>query len=99
MARTIWAVWYGGSSYVSSGDEGKELFPSIRAAVEAFDSRDKYGYGWKQTFVYADRTESFFTPTVDETAEMHLYFGGPDQEYPDRIIRFGPRGGIVVESC
>jgi hypothetical protein len=100
MPRTIWADWHGGGSYVGGGQESREVFPSINAAREAFYSRYRNGYAFRQTFNYADgRTESVLCPAVDETSEIRLYFGGPDQDYPDRVIKFGPRGGIIVERC
>lgn len=39
------------------------------------------------------------TSCVDDTCEMRLYFGIPAEQdcQPDRIIKIGPRGGIVVE--
>ena len=42
------------------------------------------------------------TPNVNQDSEMHIFFNDPTDSidpYPDRLIKFGTRGGLVVESC
>lgn len=82
-------LWYGGSSYAPPDGHSKrdwEPFDSLKDAARTFAAR-------------ADFDPRF--PCVDEeAAEMHVYFS---EEYhedgPDRIIKFGPRGGIKVEAA
>jgi hypothetical protein len=80
-----YALWHGGSSYaVPTVPEDVEQFDSIKAATDAF---------WR----YGDHDP--YRPCVDSDAEMWLFFAFPDERdaYPDRIVKYGPRGGIVVE--
>ena len=81
--------FHGGSSYasfdVSSADDA-ERFSGIKAARDEFESR-----------VNGNRSRF---PCVDESAEAWIFFGEFDDirgDYPDRIIKVGPRGGIIVE--
>lgn len=95
---TVYVDWYGGSSYAVGGPEYREVFPSLKAAGEAFWSRYQHGYAYRQTFVALDGTVTeAFTPCVDMESVMHIH-ATPDSDYPDRVIRFGPRGGIRMES-
>ena len=88
--------WSGGSSYacfdVHSSDD-----------AEVFDSLD----GAKRAF--RNRTQDAFYPCVDDSSpedggpEAWIFFGESHpvigQEYPDRVLRFGPRGGVVCERA
>lgn len=80
------AQWYGGPNYSQPYPEDAEAFDSIAAALRTYD---------------APRSGDPYYPCV-ESSEMWLYFGqeplGGDA-YPDRIVKEGPRGGIVVERC
>jgi hypothetical protein len=78
------ALWYGGSSY-STPDPDRDLehYRSMRAAREVFEAR------------YAG--DGGYTPCVSDDTEMHIYFGGYHENGPDRILRFGPRGGVILE--
>lgn len=80
-------LWYGGSSYAApNGHDPRdcEQFDSLKDAIATFEAR-------------ADFDPAF--PCVDEdTAEMHVYFGSEYHENgPDRVVKFGPRGGTIVE--
>lgn len=83
------ALWYGGSDYSApDGHDPRdcEQFDSLKAVKRAFESR-------------ADHDP--YRPCVDEeTTEFHVYFGREYHENgPDRIVRFGPRGGVRVERA
>jgi len=98
----VWGLWYGGSSYATPERSDLEEFPSITGAREIFECR---GDGW-------DPVTRSRCPCVDagasayeygHGAEMQLFFDKPHLDdpywYPDRIIRFGPRGGVQVIPC
>ncbi|HTF53579.1 MAG TPA: hypothetical protein VK735_39555 [Pseudonocardia sp.] len=98
---TLFALWNGGSSYGPSYlDDHLETFPSMAAAREAFADRANIGYWQPQTFTYANgRTDTTLTPSVDDRASMSLYLSDPRETsdpYPDRLVEFGPRGGVRV---
>ena len=84
----VHALWYGGSSYAApSPPEDFERFDSLRTAVEEFRRR-------------FEGHDSYY-PCV-EGSEMLVFFGRDEPGgdlYPDRILREGPRGGVVVERC
>jgi hypothetical protein len=96
-----YGVWHGGNGYALS-ELGNELerFGSIESAKEALSDRYHSGYSWRQKFDYVNRDpESVLTPAVGEDSCIHL-FASPDcLDYPDRCVRFGPRGGVRVENC
>lgn len=104
----VFALWHGGSSYSpgSTHDGDTETFESIEKAKDAFYSRYASGNTWKQHFAYVSKpANDVFTPAVDkEGTEMWLFFYDPTAEdvtdpYPDRILSFGPRGGIRMENA
>lgn len=88
--------WHGGSSYacfdVHNEDEAV-VCSSIKAAIDKF----------------AGYVGDPHTPCVSESSpedggpEAWLFFGKTHpvvgQEYPDRILKFGPRGGVVMETA
>lgn len=86
-----YGLWYGGSSYAAPNQFNREdidKFGSLQSAKSVFESR-------------ADHDP--FRPCVenDET-EMQIFFSDPFEIpdiYPDRIIKFGPRGGTIIERC
>lgn len=87
----VYAVFSGGVNY-STGSvynaEDVEVFASLKSAGDTLWSRR------------AGR-DSYY-PNVDDTAQMSVYFADPrptGQEYPDRVITVGPRGGIRVERA
>lgn len=103
-------LWHGGSSYSAPYAQDVEYFPSLRVAGNVLWSRFTNGDMWKQTFRYVIRgTDLVYCPTVGQDSELHLYWfpvrtsPGTIVEtierdgYPDRVIRFGPRGGIRIE--
>lgn len=98
----VFATWNGGSSYSpSSIPEDVERFDSIGDAKYEFWAR--YNLSVSRPFEYVNRdSENVEVPAVSEDSEMWLYFGDPSEErdpYPDRIVKFGPRGGVRVERC
>ena len=88
--------WHGGSSYAvfdTHNPRDAEEFRSIKDAKDAF---------WRRL---GDR----YYPCVSDAIPDD---GGPEawlflcpkrdaigQDYPDRIIKFGPRGGVIVEPA
>jgi hypothetical protein len=84
----VYALWFGGSSY-SAPEVARdtEEFRSIKQAKRIFDCREDNSDG--------------YTPCV-ESSEMQLFFSDPRESsdpYPDRIIRRGKRGAVLVERC
>jgi hypothetical protein len=91
--------WHGGSSYAAPDTHSArdaEVFDSIAAARRSFAAR-------------ADHDPYYPCVNDDDPQdggpEATLYFGKPadhpiiGQDYPDRIVRFGPRGGVIVERA
>lgn len=83
-----YGLWYGGSSYAPADQFNKkdiDEFDSLTQAKNVFESRYNYNP---------------YYPCVDDDAEMWICFYDPfevSDVYPDRIIKFGPRGGILIE--
>ena len=88
--------WHGGSSYAApdtSDPRDAEQFASLADARRAFRARLSDPY----------------YPCVSDNApedggpEAWIVFGRKcdalGTDYPDRIMRFGLRGGVVVERC
>ncbi|MFC9085162.1 hypothetical protein [Nocardiopsis dassonvillei] len=99
---SLWyGIWHGGSGYALSELENDlERFGSIESAKEALSDRYHSGYSWFQTFDYVNRNpESVLTPAVGEDSCIHLFASLDCLDYPDRCVRFGPRGGVRVENC
>ena len=89
--------WHGGSSYGAPDTHSAsdaEVFASLESARRSFAAR-------------ADHDPYY--PCVEDCApdeggpEAWLFFGNAHpvvgEEYPDRTMRFGPRGGVIVERC
>jgi hypothetical protein len=82
----IYGTWYGGTNYTFPSMSDVEQFKSIKEAKNVLQSR-RHNYDGK-------------TPCVSNNCNITLYFYDPRKErdpYPDRILTFGPRGGIVEE--
>jgi hypothetical protein len=103
----VYGLWYGGSGY-SHGDLTTDLerFHSIAAACEALSDRYNSNGHRKVEFDFANRdTEYVYCPCVERESSIWLWTGANLDldtgaifvpEYPDRIIEFGPRGGVRV---
>lgn len=87
--------WHGGSSYAIPSVHYRydaEVFESLIAAKRAFVSR----------------THDTYYPCVSRSTpenggpEAWLFFGDNHpvigQEYPDAILSFGPRGGVITSK-
>lgn len=106
-----YGLWSGGSGYGHSDPvQDVECFSAIDAARSALHDRRTLGYSFRQLFVYANRDdEMVHTPCVETDSEIWLFHADNafDYEgdialtdvYPDRIVKFGPRGGVVVEMA
>jgi hypothetical protein len=95
----VYGLWYGGASYSAPDHADLELFDSIEAAKE--ELRSRFNGRGKINYVNSELDECG-TPGVDETSEMLLFImdAVPEQgEYPDFVLKFGPRGGIRKEIC
>ena len=79
----VCGLWFGGSSYAAPDPDKPEQFGSLADARTTFENRFH---------------DSFY-PCVDDDAVMHVYIGTTATDYPDRIIRRGKRGGIIVERA
>lgn len=107
-------LWHGGASYAAPYAEDAEYFRSIRHAADAMRYRESHGARYPQRFryVFRDQDETL-TPCAhsDWSGGITLYRITPGMSpediremierdgYPDRLIEFGPRGGIKVERC
>lgn len=83
-----WMLWHGGASW-SPPEIPRDLepFDSMREAKDAFWRRGDF--------------DPFF-PCVGSDAYAYIFLYDPTEvadPYPDRIIRYGPRGGVVLEHA
>lgn len=89
MAR-VWFLWHGGASYAApdaSRREDCEAFASLREALADFAARPGASF-------YPDCNR---VPPDDGGPSAHLFFADPYKDsdpYPDRVLSFGPRGGL-----
>lgn len=83
-----WASFHGGYSYVF--EEKVTEFPSIRAALAEYERRryDNYYPCWDEWNEPATVGYIYFRP---------LHNNSNIDEYPDRIILRGRRGGLYTE--
>lgn len=94
-----WILWHGGSSYAHGYVEtDAEVFESISELKRAFDARAD---SWNTYYPGVDRV-----PAEDGGPSAYVFFydpndpsNGPGDPYPDRVIEFGPRGGVRVTPC
>lgn len=87
-----WMLWHGGSSYAAPEiPRDLEHFDSLRAARDAF---------WR----YGDQ-DPYRPCVIEDTPEMGgaegwIFLYDPSEvadPYPDRILNYGPRGGVRLE--
>jgi hypothetical protein len=91
-----------------------EYFANLEQAKSVLRDRFERGDYWRSSVDYAafdedgkvtgvGRSDYVFFPSVTEEAEFLLYVVGRDgrvcDDYPDKLLKIGPRGGIRVESC
>jgi hypothetical protein len=91
----VWMQWWGGYNYGHGEIDESEQFDSMKAAADEFWRRYEFGD-------FHRNSEGFFCPGVGRESEMRVYFSDPAEmrdPYPDRLITFGPRGGVRVERC
>jgi len=101
----VYGIWNGGCGYAPSDRERDlEQFESVTAARHVLRERRDNGYGWKQHFEFVNReAEAYHCPCVEDDSSIHLFLAADEVDgavyvgdYPDLIIEFGPRGGVVV---
>jgi hypothetical protein len=90
----VWMLWHGGSGYSASDvTTDTEHFASLPAAKRDFDSRPSDPYypclEREDTDAGGPSAWIFFYDPNDESC-------GPGDPYPDRILEYGPRGGLKV---
>ncbi len=91
----VFALWHGGSSYAPADQFNRrdiEEFDSIRDALAEFESRTRDPY-----YPCVDTA-----PQDQGGASMWLCFADPFENgdlYPDRVVSFGPRGGVRCERA
>jgi hypothetical protein len=93
MAK-VWMLWHGGASYSAPDTFNRrdcEAFASLRGAREDFARRpgDSYYPGCEAVPVEAGGPSAW------------IFFSDPfnsGDAYPDRVLSFGPRGGVRMEN-
>jgi len=86
--NTVYGMWHGGPNYAVPSVEDTEQFDSIEAVKRALTDRRENRDGR--------------TPVVTDESEFHVWFEDPRgslDPYPDRLVRFGPRGAVRVERA
>jgi hypothetical protein len=86
----VYGLWCGGSSYSA---------PEVERDTEEFDSIQEAKGTFQRRY---DNDDYPATPCVSDESEMHLFFSDPremDDPYPDRVLRFGPRGGVIMDAA
>lgn len=95
----VWMLWHGGVNY-SHGyiADDTEAFESLAEAKRVFDSRAD---SWNTYYPCVDRIPAedggpsawifFYDPNAEEN--------GPGDPYPDRVLEYGPRGGLRLNYC
>lgn len=90
-------LWHGGASYASfDAERDGEHFPSIAAAMRAFERRQWDSY---YPCVYSDTPENGGPEAwlIFANERTWATIKGSGDLYPDRTLAFGPRGGIRME--
>lgn len=86
-------LWHSGASYaIGTVDEDVEEFDTLRALKHEFDSRAD---SWNTYYPCVERL-----PQDDGGQSAWVFFRDPRGErdpYPDRILTYGPRGGLRLE--
>lgn len=86
-------LWHGGSNYAVPYAEDAEVFDSLRQLRDSFDSR---------------LSDSYYPCVTDDEPENGgqegwVFFTDPRELggdlYPDRIISYGPRGGLHIVAA
>lgn len=86
----VYTLWHGGSGSYMPGSipDDVEAFPSIAAAAREHERRQSGG--------------DPFYPAVGSDSATWVYLYEPSEfedNYPDRIITTGPRGGTRIERA
>lgn len=92
----VFMLWHGGSGYAPPDQfvrEHIEEFDTVGEAIEAFRSRADFD-------PYYPCVEAL--PAEEGGASAWLCFDDPYENgdlYPDRILEFGPRGGVRMVAA
>lgn len=88
-------LWHGGASYAEPEVDDAEEFDSLQELCDAFERRT-----WS--------SETYYPCVSDDQPEEGgpvgwVFLSDPREHagdlYPDRLINFGPRGGVRVMSA
>lgn len=85
-------LWHGGASYAVPETDDAEQFDSLAELCRAFERRS-----WSSETYYPCVSNE---PPEEGGPQGHVYLRDPRtvaDPYPDRIVRFGPRGGLRLE--
>lgn len=84
--RVFW-LWHGGSSYAAPDGDDVEEFPSLAAAADEFRRRSQEAF-----YPAVDRL-----PPESGGPSALIYYDPPCiDDYPARVMTFGPHGGLRV---
>lgn len=86
---TVYMIWNGGSGYGCGELDDLEEFETLAAARQAFTER-------ATTFdAYYPCVEHDTPDNGGPTAWLYMDKPTDPDAYPDRVLEFGPRGGLV----
>ena len=91
----VYMLWHGGSSYSVGGYDDIESFDSLGIARDEFELRTRS----HMTFYPCVSTD---TPDNGGPSAWIFLYSKPDDNgdlYPDRVMEFGPRGGIQISRA
>ena len=101
----VYGLWYGGANYTGSSYKYLEVFDSIEYLKEEFYDRYHCSKGYFQYAAESDDTGpsgGTGTPCVTKEQEIWVWFEKPEDNgdlYPDKILSFGPKMGIRLETA
>jgi len=90
MTMKVTILWHGGANYSAPRIEDAEQFDSLRDMLDDLEARGSHPY-------YPGAYEPF---DEGEQTIAHVFYGHvtlEGDEYPDRAVVIGPRGGMHLE--
>ncbi len=100
----VYGLWYGGPNYTGSSYKHLEVFDSIEDLKTEFYDRFYLSTGYFQYDAVNEDNPSGCTgtPCVSKEQEIWVWFEKPEDNgdlYPDKILSFGPKMGIRLETA